>query len=92
MAALGMYSFYGPYFAMPSEFLSGFAVASGLGLINSIGNLAGFVGPFVIGAVSKRTGSLSGSLVFAGVPLLFAMVLVLLIPKRVSAVVPEILP
>lgn len=92
MAALGMYSFYGPYFAMPSEFLSGFAVASGLGLINSIGNLAGFVGPFVIGAVSKRTGSLSGSLVFAGVPLLLAMVLVVLIPKRVVAVTPEMLP
>jgi ACS family tartrate transporter-like MFS transporter len=92
VAAMGMYSFYGPYFALPSEFLSGFAVASGLGLINSISNLAGFVGPYLIGAITKRTGSLSGSLIYAGFPLLLAALLVLLIPKRAVVTPTEVLP
>jgi MFS transporter, ACS family, tartrate transporter len=81
--ALGIYSIYGPYFSIPSEFLTGFAAASGLAFINSVGNLAGFAGPYLIGVVSKKTGSLSGSLVFAGIPLLVAATLLLLFPKKV---------
>jgi MFS transporter, ACS family, tartrate transporter len=80
--ALGLYSFYGPYFSIPGEFLTGFAAASGLALINSVNNFAGFVGPYLIGAVSNRSGSLSGSLVFAGIPLLVAAILLLLLPKN----------
>jgi ACS family tartrate transporter-like MFS transporter len=84
-AALGIYSIYGPYFSLPSEFLAGFAAASGLAFINSVGNLAGFVGPYLIGVVSRKMGSLSGSLIFAGFPLLVASALILLFPKRVHS-------
>ena len=66
---------------MPSEFLTGFSAASGIALINSIGNLGGFVGPYVVGFLNQKTGNLHGGLAFAGAFMLLAAVLVLLLPK-----------
>src|SRR5262249_42601224 len=68
-AAAGIWSLVSPFWALPNEFLSGFSAAAGIALINSVGNLGGFVGPFVVGAINERTGSLGGGLVFAGVSL-----------------------
>ena len=45
IAAVGLYSFLGPFFALPGGFLTGFSAASGIALINSVGNLGGFIGP-----------------------------------------------
>lgn len=90
----GIYSFYGPFWALPSQFLAGFSAAAGIALVNSVGNLGGFLGPFVMGAISKRTGSVHGGLLFAGACMLVAAILVLLLPKtaagaRVAANAPE---
>src|ERR1700757_965376 len=60
-------SFVAPFWSLPSEFLTGFSAAAGIALINSIGNLGGFVGPYTLGAITKRTGSFHGGLVFAGI-------------------------
>jgi ACS family tartrate transporter-like MFS transporter len=79
--AIGVYGFFGPFWALPSGFLTGFAAAAGLALINSAGNLAGFVGPYAIGAISKTTGSLYAGLALAGVFMFAAAILVLLLPK-----------
>jgi ACS family tartrate transporter-like MFS transporter len=79
--AMGIYSFYGPFFSIPSQFLTGFSAASGIALINSVGNLGGFVGPSVIGAFSSGTGGIYGGLAVAGVSLLVSAVLVVLLPK-----------
>ena len=47
--------------------MSGTAAAGGVALINSIGNVGGFVGPYVIGYVKQTTQSFtSGMLVLAG--------------------------
>jgi ACS family tartrate transporter-like MFS transporter len=52
-------------------------LAGGIAIINSIGNLSGFAGPFVMGWVKDRTGSFTdGLLVLAGAALV-AMVIVL---------------
>jgi sugar phosphate permease len=59
LVVVGIYSFYGPFFSLPSEFLTGFSAAAGIALINSIGNLGGFVGPLVVGMISGRTGGLT---------------------------------
>jgi len=75
--AAGIYSFLGPFWALPSQFLTGYAAASGIALINSVGNLGGFVGPYMIGSLTRWTGSMSWGLVFAGVSLLAAAVLVI---------------
>jgi MFS family permease len=68
-ASLGIYSVYGPFWSLPSEFLTGFAAASGIALISSVANLGGFAGPFAVGMVSERTGSLYGGLALTGVSL-----------------------
>jgi MFS transporter, ACS family, tartrate transporter len=81
MVAVGVYSFMGPFWSLPSEFLAGFSAASGIALISSVLNLGGFAGPYAIGLIKERTGSMQGGLVFAGVSMLVSATLVFLLPK-----------
>jgi len=83
--AMGIYSYFGPFWTMPSEFLTGYSAASGIALINSIASLGGFVGPYAIGAISNRTGSLYGGLAVAGFFLFVSAILVLLLPRKAGA-------
>jgi len=83
--AVGVYSFYGPFWALPSEFLTGFSAAAGIALINSVGNLGGFAGPYMIGAIAMRTGNLYAGLAIAGVSLFISATLVLLLPMNARA-------
>ena len=62
VGAMGIWSMFGVFWATPADFLSGMAAASGLALINSIGTVGGFVGPFVVGIVRDQTGSFTASL------------------------------
>jgi MFS transporter, ACS family, tartrate transporter len=62
VAVLGVFSMLGPFWAMPSALLSGTAAAVGIALINSVGNLGGFFGPYMIGVVRNSTGSFKGGL------------------------------
>jgi ACS family tartrate transporter-like MFS transporter len=57
LAAGGLYGYLPGFWALPSSFLTGTAAAAAIGLINSFGNLGGFVGPFVVGYLSTATGS-----------------------------------
>jgi ACS family tartrate transporter-like MFS transporter len=82
LVASGVYSLFGPFLSLPNEFLAGFSAAAGIALINSVGNLGGFVGPYVMGVISKRTGSFHGGLVFAGISLFMSAALVLALQKR----------
>jgi MFS transporter, ACS family, tartrate transporter len=50
------------FWTMPAALLSGTAAAAGIALINSIGNLGGFVGPYLVGLVQDATGSTDGGL------------------------------
>jgi nitrate/nitrite transporter NarK len=53
---------------MPSQFLTGAAVAGGLAVINSIGNIAGFTAPYLTGILTDSSGSVLRALwVLAGV-------------------------
>jgi ACS family tartrate transporter-like MFS transporter len=83
--AIGVYGLMGPFWALPSEFLTGFSAAAGIALINSVGNLGGLVGPYTIGAIAMRTGSLRGGLALAGVFLFVSAALVLLLPRKARA-------
>src|SRR5215468_73906 len=85
VAASGMFSVYGPTYSLPSELLTGSAVAAGLGLTSSIANSAGFVGPYAAGWISQRTGSLYGGLAAAGISLFVSATLALLLPKKLCA-------
>ncbi|WP_028921135.1 MFS transporter [Pseudonocardia acaciae] len=69
----------------PTAFLGGYGAAAGIALINSFGNLAGFVGPFLTGALNTATGSFRpGMWVIAGF-MAAAGVLVLLLGRRARA-------
>jgi ACS family tartrate transporter-like MFS transporter len=83
--AAAVYSYFAPFWALPGEFLTGFAAAAGIALINSVGNLGGFAGPYMIGTIATRTGSLYAGLAIAGVLLLISAMLVLLLPRRARA-------
>jgi len=81
LLAIGYCSSLSPFWAMPSEFLTGLSAASGIAFINSVGNLGGFFGPSMVGFISQRTGTLYGGLAFAGISMLVGAALVLLLPK-----------
>jgi MFS transporter, ACS family, tartrate transporter len=89
LVAFGIYSLFGPFWSLPNEFLTGFSAAAGIALINSIGNLGGFVGPYAIGAINKQTGSFRGGLLFAGVSLFISAMLILALRKRMEQAVGE---
>jgi ACS family tartrate transporter-like MFS transporter len=86
-----------PFYALPGFFLSGTAAAGAIGLINSIGNLGGFLGPYVLGAVQARTGSFAGGIYFLVAATAAAGVLILLLrqrtrPRAATFQVPSTLP
>jgi predicted MFS family arabinose efflux permease len=77
MTAIGVYSAFGVWWSIPTTFLSGMAAAGAVGLINSFGNVGGYVGPYLTGFIKTATGSfhlaylyLAGSLAAAGVLML----------------------
>jgi ACS family tartrate transporter-like MFS transporter len=82
LAASGVYSLWGPFWSLPNEFLTGFSAAAGIALINSFGNLGGFVGPYAIGAINQRTGSFRGGILFVGISLFTSAALILALRKR----------
>lgn len=66
VAVLGVFSMLGPFWAMPTALFSGTAAAVGVAVINSIGNLGGFFGPYSIGRLRNSTGSFKGGLLVVG--------------------------
>jgi sugar phosphate permease len=70
VASFGAFAVLPVFWSMPTAFLSGAAAAAGVAYINSLANIAGFVGPFVMGWIKDATGSFDGGLlVIAGVSL-----------------------
>lgn len=70
VAAIGVFGTFAVFWTLPTAWLSGTAAAGGIALINSIGNLADFGGPYLIGWVKDATGSTStGLLVLSLLPL-----------------------
>ncbi|PUA17704.1 MFS transporter [Glaciimonas sp. PCH181] len=67
IATMGIMSVLPLFWNMPTAYLGGAAAAAGIALINSFGNLSGFVGPSLMGWIKGITGSLdSGVYMLAG--------------------------
>ena len=64
IATLGFYAAFGPFWAMPTALLTGAGAAAGIALVNSMGNAAGFAGPYIVGVLKEATGSFSAALLF----------------------------
>ncbi len=71
MIAFGGLKAYLPAFwALPNLFLTSAAAAGSIGLINSVGNLGGFLGPYVLGKVQTITGSFVGGIYYLAASML----------------------
>jgi D-galactonate transporter len=57
VATAGILSTFPIFWSLPTAMLGGAAAAAGIAMINSIGNLAGFVAPYLVGAIRDATGS-----------------------------------
>ena len=64
VTAVGLYGSRPAFWPMPSIFLTGTAAAAGIALINSIGALGGYIGPFVVGWIKDSTNSFENGLYF----------------------------
>jgi MFS family permease len=79
IAVTGVSASRAPFFSIPPRFLAGAAAAGGVALINSFGNLGGFVGPYVMGWLKDYTGSFTAGLALLSAFLLASALLSLLL-------------
>lgn len=77
LATIGFYSAHPGFWPLPNAFLGRAAAAASLGMVNSFGNLAGFLGTYVMGWFSDRTGSFGPGLLYLAACSLVSGLLVL---------------
>ncbi len=77
IAGFGIFGCLPVFWTFPTAFLSGAAAAGGIALINSIGNLAGFAGPYAMGRIRDVTGSYTLGLLSLSAAGFLAMIIVL---------------
>lgn len=83
IAAMGVYAATAPLLSMPSSVFVGAAAAAGIGLVNAVGNVGGFVAPYAVGLINEATGNTHASLIFlAGCLLITAIATVLYAGRR----------
>jgi ACS family tartrate transporter-like MFS transporter len=66
LVAIGIAGSFGPFWGLATTSLSGPASAGGIALVNSIGNVGGFAGPYVVGLLKDATGSFAAVLLVFG--------------------------
>jgi ACS family tartrate transporter-like MFS transporter len=66
LVPLGHCASYGPFWSMPTQFLTGPAAAAGLALVTMIANVGGFAGPALIGVLKTRTGTHADAFLLLG--------------------------
>jgi ACS family tartrate transporter-like MFS transporter len=81
VALSGFYAFKAPFWGLPALFLSRSTAAISIAVINSVGNLGGFVGPYLFGSLKDRVG-VSGGMLLLSVLVLLASALTMLIRLR----------
>jgi MFS transporter, ACS family, tartrate transporter len=85
LTAIGVYAPMSVWWSYPTSFLSGSAAAGAVGLINSTGNIGGFVGPYITGWFKQSTGSYHGAILYLTASLAAAALLILTLRKRLPS-------
>lgn len=80
IAGFGIFANLPVFWTLPTAFLSGAAAAGGIAIINALGNLAGFVGPYAVGAIKDATGSFAGGLFVIAFLAFISFLVTLLLP------------
>jgi ACS family tartrate transporter-like MFS transporter len=79
LATIGFYCAHPGFWPLPNMFLGKTAAAASIGLINSFGNLGGFLGPYILGLLSDRSGGFGPGLLYLSACSLTSAFLVLLV-------------
>ena len=85
LSAVGVYVGMGVWWTYPTSFLSGPAAAGAVGMINSVGNIGGWVGPYLTGFVKELTGSFQWAYIYLAFSLAVAGLLILTLRKSLPA-------
>ncbi len=77
-----VYALFGPFWSLTDYYLTGPAAAVGIAMVNSFGNLAGFVSPTLIGVMKEQTGQDFAGFIVIGVIMIIAAVLIMVFVKN----------
>jgi MFS transporter, ACS family, tartrate transporter len=83
--AVGVLCVFSPLSSLLKAHLSGAAFASGIAVYNSIGNLGGFLGPYLIGAIKEATGRYASSMMVMALGLIMSAGMMVLLGRKVGA-------
>jgi ACS family tartrate transporter-like MFS transporter len=81
---MALYAFPSPFWTLPTLFLAGPAAAASIALINSLGNLGGFLGPYVVGYLTDRTGNYAAGIYYLMAAGLVGGLTVLLLRRKLT--------
>ncbi|WP_144146891.1 MFS transporter [Paraburkholderia sp. BCC1884] len=82
IGTMGVLSVVSQFWILPPALLSGVAAAAGIALVNSVGNLAGFVSPYMLGWIKQNTGTTSIGLYILAASMLVGSLTVFCFPSR----------
>ncbi len=80
------YGRFGPFWALPSEVLPAEVAGVGIAVVNGFGNLGGFTGPLVFGAIRSASGSFEFALTLSGLLLVAAGAVLAFLPPARSTI------
>ncbi|MCP2262356.1 Major Facilitator Superfamily protein [Streptoalloteichus tenebrarius] len=93
VCAVGVLSAMPTFWQLPTRFLTGAAAAGAIGLVNSLGNVSGFVAPYVTGSLRDLTGSQRPGLWLVGLAMVLSAVMALVLgaaPRRPATAEPQV--
>lgn len=82
LATIGIMTTLPLFWSLPTAFLAGTGAAAGIAMINSLGNLAGFISPYAVGWLKDLTQSTNAGMYLLAGCLVAGAVLTLLVPAR----------
>lgn len=84
LVAFALFSCTAIFWTLPGRFFAGASAAAGIALINSVGNLGGYIGPFVIGALKEYTGHLASGLYFLSGVMVLGLCLTVVVYRQLE--------
>lgn len=87
LICVAAYGYISVWWTIPTSFLTGISAAVGLAAINSVGNLGGFFGPYIVGALVNATGTPRAGLIFLGLSFVIGSIMLALFrpPRNVAS-------
>jgi len=82
LATIGILTTLPLFWSLPTAFLAGTGAAAGIAMINSLGNLAGFISPYAVGWLKDLTQSTDSGMYLLAVCMVVGAVLTLSVPVR----------